>query len=349
MDHRTPVTTYVGLDISLAETHICVLDQNGTRLYQGAVPSDPDALADIICRKAPNCERIGMETGATTPWLWRALRGRGLPVICIDARHANRALSMRKNKTDKNDAQGLAELMRIGWFKEANVRSPQTQYVRSLLTARYQLRLSRKDVLNQMRGVVKSFGLFSGSTATRRFPAMVQEIIQDNPQFGPLLAPLLAVHEALTRQIAVYEDELKNIAERDPDARRIMTVPGIGYLVALAFMTAVDDPARFSSSNKLGPYLGLAPRVRQSGEASWSAGIGHAPDKMMRSYLYQAATVVLTKTASWSALKAWGLRVYKRSGFKRAAVAVARKLAIIMHAIWIKGTEFEYSQKGKAA
>ena len=167
MHHKTPVTTYVGLDISLAETHVCVVNQDGTRLYQGAVPSDPDALANIIQSRAPNCERIGMETGATTPWLWRALRGRGLPVICIDARHANRALSMRKNKTDKNDAQGLAELMRIGWFKEANVRSPQTQYVRSLLTARYQLRLSRKDVLNQMRGVVKSFGLFSGWAGAR--------------------------------------------------------------------------------------------------------------------------------------------------------------------------------------
>lgn len=349
MDQQTPVTTYVGLDISLAETHVCVLDQDGKRLFQGAVASDPDALTRIIQEKAPNCQRVGMETGATTPWLWRALRARGLPVICMDARHANRALSMRRNKTDKNDARGLAELMRIGWFKEANVRSPQTQYVRSLLSARYQLRLSRKDVLNQMRGVVKSFGLFTGSTATRTFPAIVREIIQENPQFGPLLTPLLAVHDALVAQITAYEDALKNIVASDPDARRIMTVPGIGYLVALTFMTAVDDPTRFSSSNKLGPYLGLSPRVRQSGEASWSAGIGHAPDRMMRSYLYQAATVVLTKTASWSALKAWGLRLYKRSGFKRAAVAVARKLAIIMHAIWVGGTEFKYGQKERTA
>ena len=177
----------------------------------------------------------------------------------------------------------------------------------------------------------------------------MREIIQENPQFGPLLTPLLAVHDALVAQITAYEDALKNIVASDPDARRIMTVPGIGYLVALTFMTAVDDPTRFSSSNKLGPYLGLSPRVRQSGEASWSAGIGHAPDRMMRSYLYQAATVVLTKTASWSALKAWGLRLYKRSGFKRAAVAVARKLAIIMHAIWVGGTEFKYGQKERTA
>ncbi len=165
-------------------------------------------------------------------------------------------------------------LMRIGWFKEANVRTLEAQYIRSMLSTRYQLRLNRRNVMNQMLG--------------------------------------------------------------------IMTVPGVSYLVALGFMTAIDDPARFSWSNKVSPYLGLAPRVRRSGESGWCAGVGHSPSPMVRAYLYQAAAVMLTKTKSWSRLKAWGLRLVKRIGFKRAAIAVARKMAIIMHAIWVDGTEFEY-------
>lgn len=173
--------SYVGLDVSLAETHICVLDQDGKRVFHGVVSSDPATIAEAIAVNAPNCERVAVETGATTPWLWRELRHRGIPVICIDARHANKALSMRRNKTDRNDAEGLAELMRIGWFKEANVRTPEAQYVRSLLSARYQLRLSRRDVMNQMRGIVKTFGLFTGSTATRKFPAMIRELIDEHP------------------------------------------------------------------------------------------------------------------------------------------------------------------------
>ena len=159
-----------------------------------------------------------------------------------------------------------------------------------------------------------------------------------------MLQPLLTAHDALMAQITIYESQLLSIAKNDPTACRLMTIPGVGYLVALGFMAAIDDPARFSSSNKVGPYLGLAPRVRQSGESNWSAGIGHAPNRMIRSYLYQAATVILSKTASWSRLKAWGMRIVKRAGFKRAAIAVARKLAIIMHSIWVDGTEFEYGE-----
>lgn len=195
-EESAPLKTYVGLDVSVLETHICVLDEDGKRLYRGAVSSEPDLIAEKITRYAPNCERVAVETGATTPWLWRELRHRDIPVICIDARHANKALSMRFNKTDRNDAEGLAELMRIGWFKEANVRTLEAQFIRSMLSARYQLRLNRRDIMNQMRGIVKTFGLFTRSTATRRFPEIVREIVQENPSVAPMLAPLLAAHDA---------------------------------------------------------------------------------------------------------------------------------------------------------
>lgn len=153
--------TYVGLDVSLAETHVCVLCEDGRTVFQGAVSSEPAAIVECLNQHVPNCQRVTVETGATTPWLWRELRHRDVPVICVDARHANQALSMRRNKTDRNDAEGLAELMRIGWYKEANVRTPEAQFIRSMLSARYQMRLSRRDLLNQMRGIVKTFGLIA--------------------------------------------------------------------------------------------------------------------------------------------------------------------------------------------
>lgn len=333
---------FVGLDVSLAETHVCVLDQAGTRMFEGVVASDPDALAGLLGERAPGCTSIAIETGSTTPWLWRELRKRGVPVTCIDARHANRALSMRRNKTDRNDAQGLAELMRIGWYKEAYVRTVDAQHIRSMMNARYQLRQCRKDVLNQMRGIVKVFGLYTGTTATRRFPEILRQIAAENPMAAKMLTPLLNAFHALEKEIDAYEVELREIAKNDGDACRLMTIPGVGYLVAMRFMSAIEDPARFSSSAKVGAFLGLTPRVRQSGGAQWTAGIGPAPDPMLRSYLYEAAGTIITRTARWSRLKAWGVRLYKRAGFKRAAVAVARKLATIMHAVWSDGTEFVY-------
>lgn len=190
-----PEETFVGLDVSLAKTNICVLGADGTKRFEGAVASDPVVLTETIASVASGCIRIALETGATTPWLWRELKKRGLPVICIDARHANKALSMRRNKTDRNDAHGLAELMRIGWYKEAQVRTIDAQYVRSILTARYQLRKGRRDILNQLRGIVKTFGLYVGSTATRSFLETVREIARDRPSFAPLLTPLVAAFD----------------------------------------------------------------------------------------------------------------------------------------------------------
>ncbi|MFZ3585353.1 IS110 family transposase [Loktanella sp. DJP18] len=344
MSDTTPAL-YVGLDVSLAETHICVLDQSGSRVFEGVVASDPDALEKLLNERAPACSSIAIETGATTPWLWRELRKRGVAVTCIDARHANRALSMRRNETDRNDAQGLAELMRIGWYKEAYVRTVDAQHIRSMMNGRYQLRQCRKDILNQMQGIVKVFGLFSGSTATTKFPEMLRQVAADNPMAARMLTPLLNAFHALETEIDAYEVELRDIAKHDSDARRLMTIPGVGYLVALRYMSAIEDPARFTSSAKVGAYLGLTPRVRQSGEGQWTAGIGPAPDPILRSYLYEAAGTIITRIVKWSRLKAWGVRLYKRVGFKRAAIAVARKLATIMHAVWSDGTEFVYSNE----
>lgn len=338
---------FAGLDVSLTETHICVLDEKGDVLFEAVIASEPNAIAASLATVAPDCGHIAIETGATTPWLWRELHKLGVPVTCIDTRHANRALSMRRNKTDRNNARGLAELMRIGWFKEARVRDLDAQHIRLMLNGRYQPHKCRRDILNQIRGIVNTFGLFTGSTATRRFPEIVREIADGEPRSVQMLVPLLDALDSLLTRIDAYERDLRTMAKESDTVRRMMTVPGVGYLVALAFVPAIDDPHRFSSSAKVAPYLGLTARVRQSGEGSLSSGIGPASDGLMRSYLYEAASVVLTKSARWSRLKAWGVRLYKRAGFKRAAIGVARKLAIILHAIWIDGTEFVYGADGQ--
>lgn len=221
---------FAGLDVSLADTHVCVIDADGETIFEAVVPSEPDALAKALAKGAPGCENIAIETGATTPWLWRELRDRGVPVTCIDARHANRALSMRRNKTDRNDALGLAELMRIGWYKEARVRDLDSQHIRSMLNARYQLRRCRRDILNQIRGIVKTFGLYTGSTATRRFPVIVREIVAGNPKAAIMLTPLLDALSGLQEQIGIYEAELRAVAKDSGVARRLVTVPGVGLL-----------------------------------------------------------------------------------------------------------------------
>lgn len=334
-----PAKCFVGLDISLAETHVCVLDASGAVLDEGRVPSDPDRIADYLTAAAPQAVRIGLETGATTPWLWHELRERGLPVVCLCARHAHRVLSMRHHKTDRNDARGLAELMRVGWYREVPVRSVNAQLIRSLISARYRLRTVRRELLNQMRGVVKVFGLITDSTAGRTFPERVRAVIEAHPFAADALSPLLAAHDAIVEQIAVCDRRLISIVQADSDAKRLMTVPGVGPIVALAYMATIDDPQRFKSSADVGPYLGLAPKRHQSGEMDHGGHIGHPPCPMMRSYLYEAATVLLT--TRWCRLRSWGMRLVQRLGFKRAAIAVARKIAVILHAIWVDGTEYE--------
>ena len=339
---------FAGLDVSLAETHVCVLDGDGARAFEAVVASEPGAIAGTLAEGAPGCTSIAIESGATTPWLRRELRARGAPVTCIDARHANRALSMRRTETDRNDARGLAGLMRIGRYEEARVRDLDARHIRSTLSARYRLRMCRRDLLNRLRGIVKTFGLHTGSTASRRFPEIVHEIAAEDPKAATMLMPLVNAFDAIRGEIAACETELRGIARGSDAARRLMTVPGVGYLASLALISAIDDPTRFSSSAKVGPCLGLTPRIRQAGEADWSAGIGPAPDRLMRSYPYEAANIGPTRTTRWPRLKAWGVRLHKRAGFKRAAIGVARKLAAIMHAIRVDGTEFVHGAEPAA-
>jgi transposase len=336
---------YVGMDVSLKETSICVVDDNGEIVSEGTVISDPPALAAFIKAKADGALRIGLETGPTTTWLWHELRALGLPMICIDARHAKAALSMQINKSDRNDAVGLARIMQTGWYKEVQVKSLPCHEVRAVLNSRAQLVKIKRDLDNQIRGLLKNLGLVIGKAGGNVFHRRAEELIGEHGLLQQAIRPLLKVREIVVREIADLTRKLLTLARTNEASRRLMTVPGIGPITALAYQSAIDDPTRFRRSRSVGAYFGLTSRRHASGEIDWSGRISKCGDGMVRTYLFEAAGVLLTRVPQWCALKAWGIRLSKRIGFKKAKVAVARKLAVILHRMWCDGTDFQWSTK----
>jgi transposase len=338
------VKQYVGLDVSMEETSVCVLDGAGTVVFQGSTPSRPDALGKLHRAKAQHVERIALETGSLSSWLWHELKAAGFPVICLDARHAKAALSMRVNKTDRNDARGLAELVRMGWYREAKVKSMESRQIRAVLAARSKLVDLRRDLENQMRGLLKSLGLVIGKAGVRVLPYRIATLVREAPHLRSLLDPLMMAHSILAEQVAKYDIQIRELAKADHTVRRLMTVPGVGPVTALAFASTIDDPQRFARATDVGAYLGLTPRRYQSGELDRNGRISKRGDRLTRYYLFEAANVLLTVVRRPSPLKSWGAKLVKRIGPKKAKVAVARKLAVILHCIWTDGTEFDWGK-----
>ncbi len=340
---------FVGLDVSLELTSVCVVDSSGRRLWEGKCASTPDAIATTIHARAPRVARIGLESGPLSAWHWHELRKLELPVVCLDARHAKAALAMQLNKSDRNDARGLAQIVRTGWYREVAVKSRDSQLVRALLNTRAQLVRMRVDVANQIRGVLKPFGLVAGKGGGRPFINRVRTLVADTP-LREVAEALISAWQALNDQISTLSRRLLDTARQDQTVKRLMTAPGVGVLVALAYVSVVDDPNRFARSSSVGAYIGLTPRRFQSGEDDYSGHISKHGDALLRTYLFEAAGIILHRVAKWSPLKAWGTRLAKRIGHKKAAIAMARKLAGILHRMWKDGTEFRWTTAdGKAA
>lgn len=332
---------YIGLDVSLETTSICVVDDNGSTVWRGSCLTDAATLADNIRRHAPGVVRVGLETGQMSNWLTLSLRRRGVPVVCLDARHAKAALSLRVNKTDANDAWGLAQVVRTGWFREVAVKSMDAHKLRMLIVARAQLVGQRQSLANHIRGLMKTFGIVIARGSKGPFATRVREAGEGNHALMAIVEPLLAAWQSLREQIAVFDREIRARAKADAVVRRLMTVPGVGVIVSLAYAAVIDDPSRFRHSSAVGAYLGLTPRRYQSGEVDHSGHISRCGDALVRAYLFEAATVILQRYSRANDLKAWGLVLAKRIGMRRAKVAVARKLAVIMHRMWIDETEFQ--------
>jgi transposase len=332
---------YAALDVSNEETAIHVLDETGRTVWRGKRASDPEALATALCRHAPDLVRVGLETGFLTPWLYHSLKALGLPVICLEARHARAATALQRNKTDANDAETLAQLVRTGWYREARVKSFAAHGVRHLLGARAQLKGMSVDLSNQIRSILKTFGLMAGKGAGHTFAVRVQGLLEGRPSLAAIVDPLLAAWQAVREQIAVLDRRLIRLAKGDPTCRLLMTCPGVGVIVATSFAASIEAPEHFRHSRSVGAYLGLTPTRHQSGETDRTGGISRRGDRLMRTYLFEAAASLLNRVRQDSALKTWGRALAKRTGFKHAAAAVARKLSVVLHAMWRSNTPFQ--------
>lgn len=338
---------YIGLDVSLKETHICVVDRDGVVLAREREATQPELLAARIGLLAPSVGLAVLETGGQSSWLHHELNALGVPAVIVDARRAKAVLSCRLNKTDANDAEGLAQLARTGWYREVTPKRPATRLIRSLLLARQLLARQRRDIENQARALLRGFGLAVGSVPSSGFEARVRELVTREPLLDGALDPLLTARRAILQQFKALEARIRTTAECCPDCSRMMTVPGVGPLTVLAFVTAIDDPGRFDRSASVGAYLGLTPRRHQSGGMDWSGRISKQGDSLARHMLYEAANSLLSRVRRWSAPKAWASRLVGRHGGKKARVALARKLAVILHRIWADGTTFRWG--GQAA
>jgi transposase len=336
---------YVALDVSLKEISVCVMDDKGVVLFEGKTPAEPTSLATLIRIKAPHLVRVGLETGATSPWLVHALTAAGLPVVCMDARHAHAALSMRPTKSDRSDARGLADMLRIGWYREVHTKSISSLEHRTMLGARHQLVTMRSELDAQIRGMLKTFGVVLGSGNKDTLIQRAELLAEGRPVIRELVAKLAEVRRYVALQIAAIDRDLRRLIRAEPTLKRLMTVPGVGPITALAFLSAIDDPSRFKHAHDVGPYLGLTPTRYQSGETDRQGRISKCGDTFIRTCLYEAANVLLTRVQRFSPLKAWGMRLAKRIGGRKARIAVARKLAVILHRIWTDGTEFWWTRE----
>ena len=337
---------YAALDVSMEQTAICVVDESGKKIIEGKVQTDPDTVTTWLAEKAGSLEKVGMETGPLAVWLWNELRTRGLSIVCLDARHASAALAMMPNKTDRHDAAGLAQIVRTGWYKEVRIKSHAAYVVRALLSARDALVGIRGKIENEIRGLLKTFGVMFGRKVggfTRRAEEIVAGELAASPEIKRIIEALLEARRAILDRIKVLDSRVRSVAKANATARLFMTAPGVGAVTALSVASAYDDPARFSRSSSAGAYLGLTPRRYESGEISRNGRISKRGSKLTRKHLFEAANALLTRVGKFSSLKAWGLRLAKIAGFKKAKVAVARKLAVILHAMWKARTPFRWS------
>lgn len=331
---------HIGLDVSLKETTISVR-QNGKRIWRGKCPSDPKLLADVIRQHAPNAKRIVFETGPLSTWFYHALTAEGLAAICIDARHAKAALDMAPNKTDANDADGLAHLAEVGFYREVRVKQYDSMLTRTLVGARSQLIKIVTELSNQIRGLMKTFGLIVPKGAGRVFEANVRYLVAGNNGLKRIILPLLEAWRGVRGQAAELDRQLVTVARESAPCQLLMSIPGVGSVVAASFAAAIEAPENFRTSRSVGAWLGLTTRRYQSGEVDYDGHISRRGDNHLRGLLYQSATVILTRSLADSTLRSWGLKLREKVGFKRAAVAVARKLAVVMHTMLKTGELFD--------
>ncbi|MEI2804639.1 MAG: IS110 family transposase [Albidovulum sp.] len=334
---------FAGLDVSSARIALCVMNEAGELVCQASIESEPGVIAEELRPWRDQLSLVGLEAGPTSAWLARELRALDLPVTVIDAAHASAALRTGfRNKTDKNDARGIADLMRVRKFRPVHVKSPEAQRDRALLSVREHLRRQGLDLRNAVWSILQAEGLKPPKLTTSRFQQLLVAALED-PDLAPVLTPLVRLIDKTEEEVAELDRQIAKKAKARATCRRLKTIPGVGPLTALTFATGIDDPARFSRSRDVGVHFGLTPRRYQSGDMDWSGSISRAGDAAVRRALYQAANAMIHHSRRWCALKSWAVRLAARRGLKKAKVALARKLAVVMHRMWVDGTDYRVS------
>ncbi|TIR47748.1 MAG: IS110 family transposase [Mesorhizobium sp.] len=334
---------FAGLDVSLEQTSVCIVDAGGTVVREMKTASEAAALRTVLENYVEHLERIGLEAGPLSQHFYSELVEAGLPAICVEARHMAQALRAQTlNKTDRNDARGIAQMMRAGLFKVVHVKTERSQRLNVLLRTRKVLKSKLLDVEADLRGVLKNFGLKVGKVTPRSFEARVRELAAFDPFIAAVVEPVLAARPAMREQYDRLHAMLLQVVRHDPVCQRLMTMPGVGAVVALTYRVAIDVPTRFTKSRTVGAHVGLTPRRYQSGEVDWTGRISKAGDPLLRTSLYEAAQVLLTRVARSSPLRSWAMRLAKRRGRKKAVVALARKIGVILHRMCVDGTDFRW-------
>lgn len=340
---------FAGMDVSLEETAICVVDESGRIVKEGRAASEPQALCEALRKVDLPLERIGLEACSLAAWLYDGIRAEGLPAICIETRQANAAMKTMPNKTDRNDARALAQIMRTGWYRQVHVKSQQCRLWRSLLIARRTVLNEMRTIENVVRSILREAGIKLGTPSRAAFADRVRELTGADPVIMALVEPLLAIMATMLREFGRLTKQVLNIARKEQVCRRLMGVPGVGPITALAFRATIDQPDRFRRSRDVGAHLGLTPARYQSGETDIQGKVSRCGDELARTALYEAAHSLLVLSKKWSSLRAWGMNVAKRRGMARARVAVARKLAVILHRMWSDATEFRFGKEAGPA
>jgi transposase len=332
---------YAGIDVSLECSSVCVVDASGKIVREGKVASEPEALISWLRSLGYELSRIGLEAGPLSQWLFAAMRRAGLAVELLETRHVRKAFEAMPVKSDRNDARGIAQLMRLGWFRPVHCKSMGAQETRSLLTARKLVQTKLRDIENSLRGILRGFGLKVGKTTELGFAGRIKELVAGHPHLETVAEALLLVRAVLLREFKVFEKRVRSMARSDAKAKLLMSTPAVGPIVALTYASAIDDPGRFKSSKQVGAHFGLTPKRHQSGETDYTGRISKIGDGSVRTALYEAAHIMLTKPIKGcSKLKSWAMRIARRAGMNKAKVALARRLAVIMHRMLVDRTVF---------
>ncbi|HZZ67358.1 MAG TPA: IS110 family transposase [Phenylobacterium sp.] len=342
------MTYYAGIDVSLEASSICVVEASGKVVREGKAASEPAELIAWFADLELDLERIGLEAGPLSQWLHAGLTAAGLRVELLETRHVRSAFKTMPVKTDRTDARGIAQLMRLGWFRPVWCKSLSSQEMRALLAARRLMKDKLRSIELSLRGLLRNFGLKLGEVSAKAYESRVRTLTEGHPVLAALAEAMLGARAALRLQFAVLHRQVLAAARASQRTKLLMTAPGVGAVVALDYASAIDDPSRFASSRRVGAYFGLTQRRYQSGETDRTGRISRLGDKRVRASLYEAAHVILTRVTKPSSLRAWGQAQTGRLGPRKTKVALARRLAVILHHMLVDNAPFDPARGGPA-